>query len=393
MNARVLLLGVVVAAAQSTSTAGASLHPEGALGGATCGWKALPAGPITGSYVGLGGVSADSAHDVWAVGQLGGTSSGVIAHRDSQGWTYGTVSGDPGRLTVLNGVAVISQSDVWAVGNAPSPSTYVVSTLAEHWNGSAWSVVPTVDPPSGEAYLSAVAAVASNDVWAVGSEIFPAPRTIAEHWDGSAWSLVTTPNPGSRPSLSGVAARSTRDVWAVGAYQLTYTTPLAEHWNGTAWRVIATPPASPTNAGLAAVTEISRNDVWAVGWYFPAGGNFSQTLTEHWDGSAWHVVPSPNSPKRPWSVLTSVSGSASNDVWAVGSGTNGPLHHQHSVTLAMHWDGSAWTVVPTPNPGVHGTQGAAALSSVVAISASTVYAVGRSTDGTTGSTLVEAYCR
>jgi len=47
----------------------------------------------------------------------------------------------------------------------------------------------------------------------------------------------------------------------------------------------------------------------------------------HWDGSAWTSVPSGTT-----DFLTGVWGSGANDVWAVGGGGT-----------IVHWDGSAWT--------------------------------------------------
>ena len=43
---------------------------------------------------------------------------------------------------------------------------------------------------------------------------------------------------------------------------------------------------------LYSVAAIGPNDVWAVGSYTGTGGY--QTLTEHWDGGQWSIVPSPN---------------------------------------------------------------------------------------------------
>ena len=53
-------------------------------------------------------------------------------------------------------------------------------------------------------------AVASNNVWAVGeNEEVPGLgiTTLIEHWNGSAWSIVPSPTPGAYPSHA-VAARS-----------------------------------------------------------------------------------------------------------------------------------------------------------------------------------------
>ena len=54
-------------------------------------------------------------------------------------------------------------------------------TLAEHRNGSTWTVVPTADgdPASGGTnVLRAVAGVSSGDLWAVGSYLDAGGHTL-----------------------------------------------------------------------------------------------------------------------------------------------------------------------------------------------------------------------
>ena len=144
---------------------------------------------------------------------------------------------------------------------------------------------------------------------------------------------------------------------------------------------ISPPPASPaakpraTSATesvtdlLAAVDAVSATDMWAVG----IGGTPSAhtTLTEHWNGSSWALVPSP-SPGTSDSLL-SVSAESATDAGAVGedqgTGGFGPL--------TEHWDGSAWSVVPSPNPG-----SGSVLQSVSARSATDVWAAGFTESGT-----------
>src|SRR5262249_58628362 len=69
-----------------------------------------------------------------------------------------------------------------------------------------------------------------------------------------------------------------------------------EHWNGRNWSVVTSPNASAQNNLLAGVTAISADDVWAVGDFqtTSGAGTVFQTLTEHWNGTAWSIVASPN---------------------------------------------------------------------------------------------------
>lgn len=91
----------------------------------------------------------------------------------------------PGENTSLGAVAEVSPHDVWAVGYEQRGTT--TRTLIEHWNGASWSVVPSPDvqPNMDSNALSRVAAVAPNDVWAVGnseSTTTNIQQTLTEHY-------------------------------------------------------------------------------------------------------------------------------------------------------------------------------------------------------------------
>lgn len=62
-----------------------------------------------------------------------------------------------------------------------------------------------------------------------------ASRTLAYHWNGRTWQRVTTPNPAGTSSgneLAAVAARATNDVWAAGGDGGYPEASLVLHWNG-----------------------------------------------------------------------------------------------------------------------------------------------------------------
>src|SRR5215831_18831744 len=116
---------------------------------------------------------------------------------------------------------------------------------------------------------------------------------------GGSWSAADQPpNPGgpSRPNiLNGVAVLSAGNAWAVGLY----STALADktlivHWNGTAWQVLPSPNrGGPSHENfLNGAAAVSSHDIWAVGSY--NDGAADRTLIEHWNGTMWKVVPSPN---------------------------------------------------------------------------------------------------
>src|SRR6266851_991175 len=131
----------------------------------------------------------------------------------------------------------------------------------------------------------------------------------------AVWSVVPSPSPGpSVNDLNGVASISANDVWAVGDFINAQDIPrtLIEHWNGTSWSVVTSPNGSKGSNFLFGVTAVSSTDVWAVGEF-----NNTSTLTEHWNGHTWRVVSSPNGGTRD-NVLNGVTAVSASDVWAVG---------------------------------------------------------------------------
>ena len=160
--------------------------------------------------------------------------------------------------------------------------------------------------PSDRSRLQAqswrVSADATNDVWAVGTLAFGA--TVIEHFNGTAWSVVSSPSPGlGEDVLTGVTALAPNNVWAVGFYATDLNTDrptktLIEHWDGSSWKVVSSPNIGPHSVyqsnHLGGITTVSANDVWAFGDYYAADGSAQIfTLVLHWDGISWKVVPSP----------------------------------------------------------------------------------------------------
>jgi hypothetical protein len=209
-------------------------------------------------------------------------------------------------------VTVRSSCNAWAVGDDTNGGT-VFQTLIEHWNGSAWKQKTSVNPGSSTNVLDGVTAVASRNVWAVGSETSgPDQRTLIEHWNGTAWKVVKSPGAGSGSVLTSVSASSRRHAWAVGSDT---SGTFALRWNGTRWRHVASPDLGIEDV-LNGVTAISARNVWAVGFYNNLG--VSDSLIEHWDGSTWQVVASPSPNPGTDNPLDGIAATSSRNIWAVG---------------------------------------------------------------------------
>jgi hypothetical protein len=296
----------------------------------------------------LYGLVAISGSDAWAVGL--GPSGSLIMQWNGRTWSqYLTTSG------YFIGTAASSARDVWAVGgtNWFSP----VQPLAEHWNGSSWKQIATPSPAGG-GYFNAVTATSPRNAWAVGLKApggpgVPSPATpLIEHWNGGKWAIQSDQVPAKGGEFTGVAATSSTNAWAVG-----HTGPvsegsgqqtLIEHWNGRNWTRVPSPDAGISNS-LTAITVISADDAWAVGYYTAANGTY-RTLALYWNGRHWTQVPS-ETPGGDAQLL-GVTASWTHNIWAVGytnptrCSNGGPQCR----TLIMHWNGARWKVLPSPNP-------------------------------------------
>ena len=114
-------------------------------------------------------------------------------------------------------------------------------TLASHFDGNTWSKVNTPNPATSGNDLDGVAAVASDDVWAVGERIDDEDpgRNLILHFDGTAWTAVASPDPGVPNRLYGVDAATPTDLWSVGEARLA-AVPSTQALRGCA------PPPPPT---------------------------------------------------------------------------------------------------------------------------------------------------
>src|SRR5262249_43966341 len=154
--------------------------------------------------------------------------------------------------------------------------------------------------------------------------------------------------PGSYSNeLVGVSAVSGSDAWAVGDYaslpNANEPRTMILHWNGTAWSKVKSPDPSSAFNVLDGVSAVSSSDAWAVGDYAGFPARAYATMILHWNGTAWTQVKSPNPSHDPFSSnandLFGVSARSSSDAWAVGEYDNNAIAN----SLVLHWNGTAWT--------------------------------------------------
>ena len=265
----------------------------------------------------------------------------------------------------LGSVAATFSNDTWAVGSFSNNHliTHAAKAMIEHWNGSAWSVVSSPATPLEGSDLSGVAAISPTDAWAVGNAYSNNDnelQTLIEHWDGTSWAIVKSLSPTNGAQLFALTALSATDIWAVGIYgnnlgRTLSAHTLIEHWNGTAWTVVQSPNAASGLNYLESITAVSANDIWAAG--FSSGGQtvlgMQKTLIEHWNGTSWSSVVGQN-PGKESNYLSAIVGRSPHDIWAVGSFSSS-LNSQQAQSLIEHWNGAAWSTVASPNIGTNNT--------------------------------------
>jgi hypothetical protein len=224
----------------------------------------------------------------------------------------------------------------------PAPPAGALTALS----CGAWQ---TVASPPGKINLTAVAAVASNDVWAAGQTVAEGGlRSLVEHWNGNSWTKATLPASTTYQAVNGLAALAPGDVWTVGYASTDVSNrpyrPLVMHWDGSAWTVQPSlAPAGADSSALVSVTGDGAGGLLAVGYAVYAGQK--RTLVERFDGTAWSVLPSP-SPGTEASALLDVVMDSPSTATAVGYRSDGFGYH----TLVERWDGTGWTVDAGEDP-------------------------------------------
>jgi len=290
-------------------------------------------------------VAPISTTDAWSVGN-------TIAHFN--GTTWQAVAKVAGGGTLAD-VSALTASDVWAAGTLDS------EPLAEHWNGKTWVQVTTVSLNGENGSFNGILALSAIDVWAGGDVVNEGVgiQPLYEHWNGKTWTMFAAPRESG--FIQKLAGTGPDDIWAVGYTTASTAKPLIEHFNGKQWQFV-TAPFSGLGGQLYGVVALSPTNAWAVGLTTLAKvgnaqqflGSPVQTLIEHWDGQSWQVVPTPNvgTPSVfQRNVLYGIAALSPTDIWTAGQ-FQLPDGSGSQLTLSLHFDGTTWSIVPTPDVGL-----------------------------------------
>jgi hypothetical protein len=328
--------------------------------GTSGGWSLVRAQTLGSSDNNLGAIAASSPSDIWAVGNYLPDAKGsnvdatltFAEHYNGKAWTVVRTPNAGPDFNTLFGVAA-SMGKAWAVG-VRMDAAYRDRALAEYWNGSKPTIQNVPQPGSERDLFYGASATAPNDVWAVGDQegTNGVYDTLAEHFDGKTWSVLPTPDPGKAGDhLYAVDAVAPNDVWAAGQ-QLNgpgvTDQGLIEHWDGKHWSVVKMPRALHANVMLDGVT-VSRGQVFVVGEVDSPGGG-GRPLVVTGNGRHWaSFAPSDGSD---WSSLWAVTATSDGTVYAAGNYVD--LKTDNTMVLLYEYQHGRLTLVHAPSLGVGG---------------------------------------
>jgi hypothetical protein len=215
---------------------------------------------------------------------------------------------------------------------------------------------------------------------------------------GAGWSGV----PGSPPgTLSSVSCVGGDDCVAVGFAPLPSSLAYgqqeaveAARWDGARWHVqpLQAPP-DPDSSKLAGASCASPQFCMAVGIGYPEAiprEFYDRTLAELWDGSSWTVQPTPDpSDAGGENELAGVSCASTTNCMAVGAYAPYrpfPAIPRGDIPFTERWDGLTWTLVPTPAGGAR-----AALTAVSCVAPTACMPVGATAVGSGDGVLGERW--
>jgi hypothetical protein len=310
----------------------------------------------------LNSVSFATSNDGWAVGYADPQDGEqtVCVHWDGNSWTRFPCLGS--KKGTLSAVKAIATDDVWAVGQDADGS------LTVHWDGKKWSKVPLDPTNKNPVVLMVLDAVTSKDVWAGGITASGDKAVgVIEHWDGKAWKISYLSRAPTVPMIfiPSMSAAAADNAWAILLMDRKSDEPGPDllHWDGTGWKPFYL-PGQEIYSVWGIVAE-SRDSAWAVG-----ANEDDHNMTAHWDGKGWRIVPSVRFADH--DQLRTIARVSAKELWAVGTtnlGGGGSIFFEH-------WDGSKWELIDPKQGGE--------INSLSVVSSTDIWAVGTETTQTFG---------
>jgi len=234
-------------------------------------------------------------------------------------------------------------------------SSGVDQTLAEAFNAGTWSVLPTFNTTNTQTnLLNAVSCPTTTWCMAAGYEESSGHQEpMTQVYQGGAWSNSNslTPNAGQNTDATAISCPTTTFCVAVG-WSGNNRVPWSETWNGATWALdtsIAPPPMLNGNYELYGVSCPSAAYCTAVGFADTTVNEIGYVVVSTDGGNTWSFVPGAG--VNAFTTLNAVSCTSPTFCSAVGGAS---LGEEGEITFAEQWNGTMWSVVPTPTSPVPG---------------------------------------
>jgi hypothetical protein len=257
-------------------------------------WSVIPAQDPGAEGNILYGVAAISDWNVWAVGgerDAHGVWHPLVEHYNGHAWSVVSfpTSANPGS-ELLYAISADAAHDIYAIGQ--DGTSFPERLVIGHYNGSRWTratspkdATESLDPLGIDAHRGALTIVGQRE-----SDTVPNTTLVASGTSSSV-TLRTTPNVGAGENdLFSVTRAAKRSEWAAGWY-IDPTNggnhePLVEHRVNGIWQVdksVDTDSFASDGGdnGFASIAAIPRGGLWAVGVQTIASTGATQTLIEH----------------------------------------------------------------------------------------------------------------
>jgi hypothetical protein len=127
------------------------------------------------------GITAFSASSVWVFGGGGFIGGLGTWHYNGKTWTQVT-----GNASGIGGASALSPSNIWAIGGTSSPESAIV-----HYNGSTWSQVKATALAGFQ--FHDILAVTPKNIWVLANATSSAFSAWLVHFNGSSWSKSKLP--------------------------------------------------------------------------------------------------------------------------------------------------------------------------------------------------------
>ncbi|HEY1712270.1 MAG TPA: hypothetical protein VGG07_05180 [Solirubrobacteraceae bacterium] len=232
-----------------------------------------------------------------------------------------TVDDPPDEADSLNAVSCLSETVCLAVGSTTAPGR--LPLLVERLDGFTWSLLTPAGATAGSAdfqagsSLDGISCTSASSCVAVGSaqqqvsQAGEIETTLAEQWDGSAWSLDATPNPDATQGaeLRAVSCPSPGACDAVGDGRTSTTEfPIAERLHRGRWSVMNLPPVPATaiEEVLSGISCPTIRNCTAVGFWLDSANN-PHPVALRLHGARWQLQTIPAVPNTTGGSLAAVS--------------------------------------------------------------------------------------